>query len=66
MANFHTTRIKKSELDTLIEIVSDALGISHEHWKAVKKYLEKAGISNIRTVRDGNKITGGMLIINWK
>ena len=59
------SNIKSSELDTLIDIVAPALGIPREHWKVVKKYLAGAGISNILTIRDGNKIIGGLLINRW-
>ncbi|MCX6647300.1 MAG: GNAT family N-acetyltransferase [bacterium] len=63
--DFKITGIKSAELDTFIDIVANSLGIPKEQWKIVRKYIEFNGISNIRVIRDGKNITGGLGLIPW-
>ena len=61
--SFKTTGIKKSELNPLNEIISSALGVPEKEFKLVVKWLTALGIPNIRAVREGNTLAGGMQVI---
>jgi len=62
---FKVTGIKPSELERLVYVVSNALIIPTKEHKKILEHLRDYGLSSLRAIRDGNKIIGGLQILNW-
>lgn len=62
-SKFTVDRPKKSEIKRLAQVVMDALVVSQEFQKHLVTLFEEIGAPNLRVVRTGSEIAGGLAII---
>ncbi|MHC4660105.1 MAG: GNAT family N-acetyltransferase [Planctomycetota bacterium] len=58
------TKPRKSEINRLVDVIADALTVPQENRKGFGSFGRNIGGENLRLVRVGNKIAGGLGILN--
>jgi len=64
-ADFSYTKVKRSEIDILMEVLCKAHLIEKDEYPHVKKFLKLIGLENLRAVRIGGEIIGGVQLNYW-
>ena len=58
-------KTSRSEFDKVVRVIGDALLIPEKDHVIIRKYLRRYGESNLRSLKCGSEIAGGLFAMRW-